>query len=285
MPELERGEAVEQTGRGKVEMPSPTYWPMVLAFGLMLLFAGVLTHYSIGVVGLLITGRAARGWWRDVIPHERHELVPVTAVVRPEPTKQLVRSVQHLQPGRGGHRVSYPEKVHPYSAGIWAGLAGGAVMALLACLYGFVAEHSVWYPVNLLSGVVLPRVGQQTVEQLRQFDPLATVVALIGHVTLSILVGIVYAAILPMFPKNAPLWGGILVPLFWTGLTATTLGIVNPALNRTISWPWFVACQLAYGLVAGFVIARSAHISTAQSWDFAARALERMPITRKPGEK
>lgn len=148
-------------------------------------------------------------------------------------------------------------------------------MAVLACSYGFFIQHSIWYPVNLLAGVVVPKVGEQTVEQLRQFNVVTTGVALIGHVTLSILVGIVYAAILPMFPKNAPLWGGIIVPLFWTGLTATTLGIVNPALNRVISWPWFVACQLAYGLVAGFFIARSAHISTAQSWDFAARALGR----------
>ena len=285
MAEQEQGEAVERTSKGRIEMPSPTYWPMVLAFGLMLLFAGVLTHYSIGITGLVIAGRAAFGWWRDVIPHERHDLVPVSAVLRPEPMKQAARSVQHLEPGRGGHRVVYPETVHPYSSGIVAGLAGGAVMAVLACLYGLVAQHSIWYPVNLLSGVVLPGVGLQTVEQLRQFDPTATGVALIGHVTLSILVGIVYAAILPMFPKNAPIWGGIVVPLFWTGLTATTLGMVNPALNQRISWPWFVACQLAYGLVAGFFIARSAHISTAQSWDFAARALEHMPTTRKPGER
>jgi hypothetical protein len=64
-------------------MPAPTYWPMVLAFGLALLFAGMLTHYLVGVTGLLISLRGAVGWWSDVIPAERHELVPVDAALRP----------------------------------------------------------------------------------------------------------------------------------------------------------------------------------------------------------
>jgi hypothetical protein len=53
---------------------------------------------------------------------------------------------------------------------------------------------------------------------------------------------------------------------------AVTLNLLNPALNQRISWPWFVVCQLAYGLVGGYVIARSTSISTMQSWNFAERA-------------
>lgn len=150
-------------------------------------------------------------------------------------------------------------------------------MAGLACLYGLVVQHSIWYPINLLAGVVLPSIGAETTEQLRVFDGMAFAAALAGHIVISILVGVIYAVILPMFPKYAPVWAGILMPLFWSGLIATTLDLVNPALNQRVSWPWFVACQLAFGLVGGFVIARSTQIQTMQSWELAERAFLKAP--------
>jgi hypothetical protein len=98
------------------------------------------------------------------------------------------------------------------------------------------------------------------------------------------LMGIVYAAILPMFPKYAPFWAGILMPLFWSGLVATTLNILNPVMNERISWPWFVACQLAFGLVGGYVIARSTNIQTMQSLPLAERASLHAPGLLPPRE-
>ena len=157
-------------------------------------------------------------------------------------------------------------------------------MAALACLYGLIAQHSIWYPVNLLAGVVIPNLGNQSLEQLRAFNGLAFAAAFIGHGILSILMGIVYAAILPMFPKYAPFWAGILMPLFWSGLVATTLGILNPAMNDRVSWPWFVGCQLAFGLVGGYVIARSTNIQTMQSWPLAERAYLDAPGLKPPRE-
>jgi hypothetical protein len=50
------------------------------------------------------------------------------------------------------------------------------------------------------------------------------------------------------------------------------LPILNPALATHISWPWFVASQIAFGAVAGFVVARSAQIPTTQHASFADRA-------------
>jgi hypothetical protein len=112
---------------------------------------------------------------------------------------------------------------------------------------------------------------------LRAFNGLAFAAAFVGHGTISILVGLVYAVILPMFPKYAPFWAGILMPLFWTGLVATVLNLVNPLMNERISWPWLVACQLGFGLVGGYVIARSASIQTMQSWSLAERAFVEAP--------
>ncbi len=150
-------------------------------------------------------------------------------------------------------------------------------MAALACLYGLIAQHSIWYPVNLLSGVVIPDLGSETVEQLRRFNGLAFAAAVVGHGAISILVGILYAVMLPMFPKFAPFWAGILMPVIWSGVVATTLNFINPALNSRISWPWFIVCQLGFGLVGGYVIGRSTSIRTMQTWSLAERAFLETP--------
>jgi hypothetical protein len=157
-------------------------------------------------------------------------------------------------------------------------------MAGLACLYGLIAQHSIWYPVNLMAGAVVPQIGLATIEQLRAFNGGAFLAALLGHVTLSILVGIIYAVMLPMFPKYAPFWAGILMPLFWSALIAVALNLLNPAMNGRINWVWFVVCQLAYGLVSGYFIARSTSIRTMQSWSLAERAFLEAPGIRPPNE-
>ncbi|HEX4164539.1 MAG TPA: hypothetical protein VHZ55_03625 [Bryobacteraceae bacterium] len=282
--ETHHGEASEQTEHDSILMPAPTFWPIVFAFGLTLLFAGLVTQWAVSAVGLIISVRGVLGWWKDVIPHEEHEEVPINRALRPAPIMVEARSVVRLEVGEEGHRLRVPERVHPYSAGLWGGLAGGAAMAALAILYGLIAQHSIWYPVNLLAGVVIPNLGNASLEQLRAFHTVPFVAALLGHVVISCLVGVVYAVMLPMFPKYAPFWAGILMPLFWSGLVATTLNIVNPALNGRISWPWFVVAQLGFGLVGGYVIARSTSINTMQSWTIAERAFLHTPGIQPPRE-
>lgn len=275
--EQHHGEAGERTEETHIQLPAPTFWPIVFAFGVTLLFAGLVTFWAVSLIGFLVFFAGALGWWRTVIPVEEHELVRIEPEHRPAPIMVETRSVVRLRAGEQRHRMRIPIEVHPYTAGAIGGLAGGAAMAILACMYGLVAEHSIWYPVNLLAGVVIPGLGNLSTEQLRQFIGGAFVAALVGHICLSILVGVVYAAILPMFPKHAPLWAGILVPLFWTGLTYPVLDIINPALNRRINWPWFVVCQLAFGLVGGFFIARSTNIKTMQSLPLSERASLQYP--------
>jgi hypothetical protein len=282
--EVSHGEAGERTEHTHIELPASTFWPIVFAFGITLLGAGFVTHWAVSVVGLVIGLRGMLGWWHNVIPSEEHEEVPIDPLLRTTPLMVEERSVVRLEPGEQGHRVRIPEEVHPYTAGFVGGLAGGAAMAALACLYGLIAQGSIWYPVNLLAGVVIPDLGNASLEQLKAFNGLAFFSALVGHAVISMLVGVVYAVMLPMFPKFAPFWAGILMPLFWSGLIATTLNILNPALNGRISWPWFVVCQLAFGLVAGFVIARSTSIKTMQSWPMAERAFLHAPGIQPPKE-
>ncbi len=256
-----------------VEMPASSFWPMVMAFGVMLLFAGLVTHYAVTIVGFVIALRAIFGWWHQVIPHEEHEFVPHRhPVERADPVRVSIHSVANLKAGQSKHRVRIPEQIHPYSAGIKGGLAGGVAMAALACLYGQVAHGSIWYPINLLAAGVMPELSTASDAALNQFNGRALIAAIVGHGSISLLVGMLYAVTLPMFPKRAPLWAGILAPVFWSGLVAASLELINPLLNERINWPWFVVCQLGFGLVGGFVIARSHHIETMQNWPFAYRA-------------
>src|SRR6266487_4900190 len=60
-----------------VAMPAPTVWPLVTALGITLGCAGLVTHMAVSVVGLVLFLRGLVGWWRDVLPVEKHEAVPV----------------------------------------------------------------------------------------------------------------------------------------------------------------------------------------------------------------
>ena len=40
---------------GEIELPAPTAWPIVLAFGFTLLFAGLLTDVSVSVLGVVLS--------------------------------------------------------------------------------------------------------------------------------------------------------------------------------------------------------------------------------------
>jgi hypothetical protein len=68
------------------------------------------------------------------------------------------------------------------------------------------------------------------------------------------------------------LWSGLITPVVWTGLIASTLDVINPTLNARVDWKWFIASQIAFGLVCGYVVARTQRISTMQSWSLSARA-------------
>ena len=74
----------------EVALPAPTAWPFVLAFGFMLLFAGLLTSASISVLGAVLALAGCVGWFREVFPHEREEVV---VVVPEEITVRTVRRV------------------------------------------------------------------------------------------------------------------------------------------------------------------------------------------------
>ena len=258
---------------GNIEVPAPTPWPMVAALGLTLLCAGLVTHAAVSIVGLILAFRGAIGWFREVLPVEKTELVSVVARDVSLIIKPSARSVTHLRAGEASHRVSVPEEYHPYSAGFIGGIFGGIAMAVVACAYGIIFQQSIWYPINLLAAAAMPSLANADVTQLRLFNGAGFVVALISHGVISLLVGLLYAVLLPMLPSRfSEFWGSLLAPLLWTGLISATLRLINPALNTRIDWIWFIASQVAYGMVTGYVVAHTKTVETVQTWPLAVRA-------------
>jgi hypothetical protein len=261
---------VEQQDRpSTIELPAPTAWPIILAFGLTLVFAGLVTSASVSLLGAILVIPGCVGWFREVLPHEKPESVPVTervpavATSRPQ-VAQVKWMTEEL------HRARLPLEIYPISAGIKGGLAGSVAMAILAMIYGIISGHGVWYPINLLSAGFFP--ARTTIEQISTFSWDALIIATILHLLCSVLVGLLYGVALPMFPRDPILLGGAIAPILWSGLLHSILEAINPVLDRRINWFWFVISQIGFGVVAGIVVSRQARVRTWQFLPFAVRA-------------
>ncbi len=261
---------VEQQDRpSTIQLPAPTAWPIVLAFGLTLVFAGLVTSTSVSLLGAILVIPGCIGWFRQALPHEKHESVPVTEKVpvvsttRPQ-VAQVEWMTQEL------HRARLPLEIYPISAGIKGGLAGSVAMAVLAMIYGIISGHGVWYPINLLSAGFFP--ARTTIDQISTFSWDALIIATIIHLLCSVLVGLLYGVALPMFPRDPIVLGGAIAPILWSGLLHSILEAINPVLNQRISWFWFVISQIGFGVVAGVIVSRQARVRTWQFLPFAVRA-------------
>ena len=257
-------------GSIRIEVPASTAWPVILAFGLTLLFAGLTTGVLVSAVGAVLSLAGVVGWFREVLPRESCEVVhvvpeeAVASTTRPE--------VAQLETARQVRRAWLPVQIYPVSAGIKGGLAGGAVMALLAILYGVISRYGVWYPINLLSAGFFPGAKAESAADLARFQPAAFVIAFVIHLAGSLLVGVLYGALLPMLPRHPVLLGGLFAPLVWSGLLHSIIGIVNPVLNQHVDWTWFVLSQIGFGVVAGIVVSRQARIDVWQKLPLVLRA-------------
>ena len=283
MPTL-RLEDIERERPKSVELPAPTAWPFVMAFGVALLAAGLVTTLSVSLTGAVLTLAAAVGWFRELFPHEKHETVPVVGLTETDLPVSLRERVARIDITRGPHRARLPLEIHPVSAGIKGGLAGSVAMAVLAVLYGVVKEGTIWYPINLLAAAASAKLAALPTEGLRAFHADGFALACAIHLLTSLMVGILYGVMLPMFPRRPILLGGVVAPLLWTGLLHATLELINPALNDRVPWPWFVVTQIGFGVVAGAVVTRTAKVRTLQFESFAVRAGVETPGLRDDEE-
>ena len=269
------GLPAEKTGQSsqasrEIEVPASTAWPLVLAFGFTLLFAGLLMSVSLSVLGAVLSVAGCVGWFREVFPYQHEESVPVV----PEDFRVMTgrRVVERLPVAADQLRAWLPVHTYPVSAGVKGGLAGGVAMAVLACGYGLLKAGSIWYPINLLAAVAYAESLRLDPAQLNSFHVDSFAIALGLHGLVSTLVGVLYGAMLPMFAGRPIVLGGLIAPVLWSGLLYLMLGLLNPLLESRIDWVWFMASQLAFGIVAGIVVVRQSRMPTRENLSFAMRA-------------
>jgi hypothetical protein len=265
-----------------IELPASTVWPLVLAFGFTLMFAGLLTSASVSVLGVVLGVAGCVGWFREVFPHEHEETVPIVFEQQRIATERLV--VERVPVAPALVRAWLPLETYPVSAGIKGGLAGGVAMAVLACAYGLLKAGSIWYPINLLAATVYAESLKLGPAQLNSFHAESFAIALVLHGIGSVFVGLLYGAMLPMFARRPIVLGGLIAPVLWSGLLYSTMQLLNPLLASRVDWIWFMASQIAFGVVAGLVVVRQERVSTRENLPFVVRAGIEAPGIMPPRE-
>ena len=161
-------------------------------------------------------------------------------------------------------------------------------MAVLACAYGVLKVGSIWYPINLLAASVYAQSLRLGPGQLNSFHWASFAIALVLHGIGSVCVGLLYGAMLPMFTRRPIVLGGLITPVLWSGLLYSMMELLNPMLARLVNWYWFIASQIAFGVVAGLVVVRQQRVATRENLPFAIRAGIEAPGISAPrhgGEK
>ena len=211
-------------------MPAPTAWPFVFAVGLALIFAGLLTSAWVSVLGAVFWIFGAVGWFRQVLPHEHHEEIPV--LLEAAPVVATIPEVARLQIADDVPRAWLPLKIYPISAGVKGGWPVESPWRCSPCSTASSSFTGIWYPVNLLAGSLYAAPAIPSMDALLGFHPGWLLFALALHLTMCLLVGLLYGAMLPMLPTRPIVLGGIIAPLLWTGLLYQVLGFVNPLLEK-----------------------------------------------------
>src|ERR1700721_82471 len=107
MEELEQSRRI----RTEIEVPASTAWPIVLAFGFTLMFAGLLTSASVSVLGVVLAVAGCVGWFRELFPQEHEVIVPVV----PEEIRITIerRVVERLPIAADQLRAWLPVQTYP----------------------------------------------------------------------------------------------------------------------------------------------------------------------------
>lgn len=268
--------------RTNLTLPAPTAWPIVLAFGVTLLFTGIITSVAVTILGAILSVAGCFGWFFDLFPHEKHVEVPIEEV--PVTIASTRHKVARLQIAPELPRALLPLETYPVIAGIRGGLAGSVAMAVCACLYGVLKQHSFWYPINLLAATFYAQSMRFTPDTLYAFHLDSFLLAVLIHLTTSITVGLLYGAMLPMIPRHPIFLGGVVAPILWSGLLRSILDLINPLLRQRVDWYWFIASQFAFGIVAGLVVVRQQRVPVKQFIPFAVRAGIETPGTMRERE-
>jgi hypothetical protein len=261
---------MEKNNIDTVEMPSSTVMPLLFALGLALVSTGLVTNLFIGLLGLVLCLVGCIGWFLQVLPAEKHIEVSLAAV----PARAVSARTLRRRSSADDHRKILPVETFNVTTGLKGGAAGGLAMIIPAALFSLLRYHSLWYAANLLAaGGFVSWIGASDVF-LSQFHWQGLLAAAVIHAITSLLVGLLYGAMLPMYPRHPIVTAGLIAPLLFTALLHSAAGVVSPILNQRIDWFWFIASQIVFGLVCGFVVNLHTKVRTPQfrALPFAVRA-------------
>jgi hypothetical protein len=211
------------------------------------------------------------GWFMQVLPEEAHESIAVRADVVHIASRRTLIRIPHTEQTR---RKIIPVETFHITTGIKGGIAGGIAMTVPAGIFSVLKYHSFWYATNLLAAGGFVSWAGASDAFLGSFHWQGAVAAFFIHGVTSLLVGLLYGAMLQMFPRNPIFTAGLMVPILFTGIVYSALGIVSPILDQRIDWFWFVISQIFFGLVCGYVVNLQAKVRTPQfqALPFAVRA-------------
>ena len=156
-----------------------------------------------------------------------------------------------------------PVEIPRIRSGILGGLGGAVAMAIVALSWGAL-NHTIWMPINLLAAMVLESFNTDDVQSLSAFSGSGLAAAAAIHISMSIMVGLVLASLIPMAIGWPRLFSIVVAPFTWSLLTYGAMGVLDPTLEKWVDWYWFVGSQIAFGSVCGYLIARSERIETIQ---------------------
>ena len=226
---------------------------------------------ALSVVGAILFVFGLAGWIGQLLPGRGHGHEPmIEPALRPHPPTGRPGLVESLHEGVAGYRFQLPQKVHPISSGLRGGIVGGLVMPIPALAYGVLSGHGIWFPINLLAGMVVPGISGETAAQIEQFSLPSLILAIVIHAALSVTFGLLFGVVsptLPPIPGGPVVGGGVLMPLLWTGLCYGFMGVIDPLLQEHVDWPWFIASQVVYGVAMSIVVVNSEKVPAAPVGD------------------
>jgi hypothetical protein len=179
--------------------------------------------------------------------------------------------------------VTQATDLRPIVRGIAGGALGGLLMPLPAILWSLGTGRGIWYPVNLLAGMLVPGLNDPKAPTLRQFHADWLALGLLAHAVVSLGFAVACALLLPKLRRiPSPLaWGGLIMPLLWTGASYSLMRVVNPLLEQKVDWPAFIVSQFVFGIVASIVVVRAEMVYITP----AGHGPDRVPLTGSSGAR
>jgi hypothetical protein len=156
-------------------------------------------------------------------------------------------------------------------------------MAVLACAYGVLKAGSIWYPINLRRSSTPNLLSRPA--RLYSFHADT-------RDRLSRMAGVNPVVSARCFPcsRAGRLYWRLIGPVLWSGLF-TQYWAFSIHCSSHIDWPWFIASQVAFGIVAGIVVTKQSRMLTGRTCpsscalelklrDYPPRATERRTVKR-----